>query len=105
LANKERQLRNAAEHSIRETRRDFDKRIDEIRSELRERGPEVVEKVESSLNELKRDLQNDFDAIHGSLDDELETRREQVREHPLLAVGIAVMGGIIVGMLLGKNKD
>jgi ElaB/YqjD/DUF883 family membrane-anchored ribosome-binding protein len=105
LANKENDSRRAAEQHIRETRRDFDKRIDEIRAELRERGPDAAEKVERSLNDLKKDLQNGFDDIHGEFDDELETRREQVREHPLLAVGIAVIGGVILGMLLGKSRD
>jgi len=36
---------------------------------------------------------------------ELETARKQVREHPLLAVGVPVMAGVIIGMLLGKSKD
>jgi len=106
LANKEKDLRSAAEKSLRETRRDFDKRIDEIRGELQGIGPEAVEKVEKSLNDLKKDLADGFDdVVHGRFDDDLETSRRQVREHPLLAVGIAVMGGVIVGMLLGKSKD
>ena len=105
LVNKEKDLRSAAERSLKETRRDFDKRIDEIRAELQEKGPEAVEKVERSLNDLKNDLQNGFDEAHSRLEDELESSIEQVREHPLLAVGIAVMGGVIVGMLLGKSKD
>lgn len=109
LANKEKDLRNAAERSLRETRRDFDKRIDEIRAELQEIGPEAVGKVERSLNDLKNDLKTELrtglDDVNGMFEDELESGRNQVREHPLLAVGVAVMAGVIVGMLLGKNKD
>src|SRR5271169_629223 len=105
LANKEKDLRSAAEKSLRETRRDFDKRIDEIRAELQEIGPEAVEKVERSLNDLKNDLRSGYDDVSSMFEDELESGREQVREHPLLAVGVAVMAGVIVGMLLGKNKD
>jgi vacuolar-type H+-ATPase subunit H len=105
LVNKEKDLRRAADRSIRETRRDFDKRIDEIRAELQKGGADAVEKVEKSLSELKEDLQSGFDDIQGSLEDELETGRKEVREHPLLAVGVAVMAGLVVGMLLGKSKD
>jgi ElaB/YqjD/DUF883 family membrane-anchored ribosome-binding protein len=106
LPNKEKDLRSAAERSLRETRKDFDKRIDEIRAELQEIGPEAVEKVERSLNDLKKDLEDGFDdVVHGRFDYDLETSRKQVREHPLLAVGIAVIGGVILGMLLGKSKD
>jgi len=102
LSDKEKDLRSAAERSIRETRKDFDKRIDEIMAELQHGGPGAVEKVGKSLNDLKEDLQS---SIHDKFEDELETGRREVREHPLLAVGIAVMAGVIVGMLLGKSKD
>jgi len=105
LVNKDKDLRRAADRSIRETRRDFDKRIDEIRAELQKGGAEAVEKAEKSLSDLKEDLQSGFDDIQGSLEDELEIGRKEVREHPLLAVGVAVMAGLIVGMLLGKSKD
>jgi len=105
MASKQNDLRSAAERTLRETRRDFDKRIDEIRAELKEKGPEAVERVESALNELKADLQSGFDEIHVSIDDELEAGRRQVREHPLLAVGVAVTAGVVIGMLLGKCRD
>lgn len=72
-------------------------------------GPGAAEKVERSLNDLKADLKNDlrsgYDEVNGRFEDEVENGRDQVREHPLLAVGVAVMAGVIVGMLLGKNKD
>jgi ElaB/YqjD/DUF883 family membrane-anchored ribosome-binding protein len=105
LANKEKDLRSAAERSLRETRRDFDKRIDEIRAELQEIGPEAVEKVERSLIDLKDDLRSGFEDVNVMFEDELETGRKQVREHPLFAVGVAVMAAVIIGMLLGKSKD
>lgn len=105
MASKQNDSRSAAERSLRETRRDFDKRIDEIRAELREKGPEAVVRVENALNELKGDLQSGFDEIHVRVDDELETGRKEVREHPLLAVGIAVTAGVVIGMLLGRRRD
>jgi ElaB/YqjD/DUF883 family membrane-anchored ribosome-binding protein len=105
LVNKEKNLRNAVEQSIEETRRDFGRRIEEIRSELQEGGPEALEKLEKSLNGLKDDLQSGFDDIHGKFDEELETGRREIREHPLLAVGIALSAGVVLGLLLGKRKD
>jgi len=104
LANREKDLRRGAERSLRHTRKDLEKRIDEIRAELEEIGPEAADKVGRSLNELKSDLQGGFDDANSKFEDDLETGRKEVREHPLLAVGVAVMAGVIVGMLLG-NKD
>ena len=54
---------------------------------------------------MKAELQKEFEAINDGVEEQLETGRRQVREHPFLAVGVAVMAGVIVGMLLGKNKD
>ncbi len=105
MAGKEKVTRDGAERSLREARRDFDKRIDQISAELKEKGPETVERVENALKELKLDLQSDFEEIHAMVDDELETGRKEVREHPLLAVGIAVTAGLVIGMLLGRRRD
>ena len=111
MVSKEKNLRNAAERYMRETRKDVDRRIDEIRAELKNKGPEAVEKAEKSLNELKEDLenrlqaglQNGFDEIQGKFEDEVEEGRREVREHPFLAVGVAVVAGLVLGMLLGKR--
>jgi ElaB/YqjD/DUF883 family membrane-anchored ribosome-binding protein len=113
MVSKEKDLRNAAERYVRETRRDIDRRIDEIRAELKAKGPEAVEKAEKSLNDLKEDLQNrlqaglqsGFDDIQGKFEDEVEAGRKEVREHPFLAVGVAIAAGLILGMLLGNRKD
>jgi ElaB/YqjD/DUF883 family membrane-anchored ribosome-binding protein len=109
LANNEKNLRSAADRSLRETRRDFDKRIDEIRAELKEKGPESVDKIERSLEDLRQDLKEDlqdgYGEIHDRLGDEVEYRRREVREHPLLAVGVAVTFGVLVGMIVRKSKN
>jgi len=105
MASKQKDSRSAAERTLRETRRDFNKRIDEIRAELKEKGPEAVKRVESALNELREDIQSGFDEIHVEVDEELETGRREVREHPLLAVGIAVTAGVVIGMLLERRRD
>jgi len=103
LANKEKDMKNAADRTLRETRRDFDKRIDEIRAELQAKGPGAVEKAERSLNDLKEDLRNGFDDVNSTLDDELESGREQVREHPLFAVGVDV--AVLMQVLPGTKTS
>jgi ElaB/YqjD/DUF883 family membrane-anchored ribosome-binding protein len=106
LASRDKDLRTAAERSIRETRKDFDKKIDEIRGDLKEGGTEAVQKAERALNELKEDLESSFGQIHERFEEGLETGRSTVREHPLLSVGIAVGVGVIIGMLLErKGRD
>jgi ElaB/YqjD/DUF883 family membrane-anchored ribosome-binding protein len=106
LINRNGDSRNAVERSLRETRKEFDRRVEEVRAELKEIVPEAAEKVEESLNDLKKDLVKGFDnMLHGRFEENLETGREKIREHPLLTVGIAVAGGVLVGMLLGKSKD
>ncbi len=105
MVNKERNLRRATEKSIEGTRRDIDKRVDEIKGELEAGGPEAVEGVLRSLSGLKEELQTRFDDIQGMFEGELETGRKEIREHPLLAVSVAVAAGVIVGLLLGKKED
>jgi ElaB/YqjD/DUF883 family membrane-anchored ribosome-binding protein len=105
MATKKKDSTRVASRSTGDARRDFDTRIDEIRAELKERGPEAVERVENALLDLKEDLQSNFDEMHGKLEDELEAGRREVRDHPLLSVGVAVTVGVVFGMLLGKCRD
>ena len=106
MAKKEKDLRGAAEHSIRETQKDIEKRIDEIRADLKDRGPEAVARIENALTDLREQLQNRFEYIHESFEDKLEMGRKEVREHPLLAIGVALTLGVMIGMLLErKGKD
>ena len=96
LAKREKDSRATAERSISETRKDLEKRIDETRADLKEKGPKAVEKVEKSLSDLKEDLENSFGDVHDRFGDKLETVVREVQEHPLLAVGFAV---VVVGCL------
>lgn len=99
MANRARVL-DAADESIREFREDFDRRIDEIRAELKERGPEAVGDVDRSLDDLKEDMQEGFTEVRERFEDRLEIGRREIRVHPLLAVGFAVAVGAVVGALL-----
>ena len=106
MAKKEKDLRGAAEHSLRETQKDIERRIDEIRADLKDKGPEAVARIENALTDLREQLQNRFEYFHESFEDKLEMGRKEVREHPLLAIGVALTLGVMIGMLLDrKSKD
>lgn len=110
MAKSAKSSRADADRTIRETQKEFEKRIDAIRTELKEKSPEMVEK---SLNDLKAGFEDRFgdmletiENAHESLDDALETGRATIKERPLLAVGVAVLVGVMIGMLVGrKGKD
>jgi ElaB/YqjD/DUF883 family membrane-anchored ribosome-binding protein len=111
MANSSRNSINDAERLIRETRRDFDERIDAVRKELREKGPEAIETAERSLGDLKAgfesrlsDVREGIDGVHESFDDAVETGRSSIQERPLIAVGIALAAGVMIGMILGRKK-
>jgi ElaB/YqjD/DUF883 family membrane-anchored ribosome-binding protein len=104
LVNKQSNLRSAIEQSIEETRRDFDVRMEEIKADLKESGPEGAESVETALAGLKRELQSGFDEIQKMFDGEIKTSRREIRAHPLAAVGIAVAAGVVIGLLMGDRR-
>jgi ElaB/YqjD/DUF883 family membrane-anchored ribosome-binding protein len=97
-----------AERAVQEMQKEFEKRIDAIRTELKEKGPEAVEK---SLGELKTgfegrldDVRESIENARESLDDVLETGRTTIQERPLMAVGVAVAVGVVIGLLLGRKS-
>ncbi len=105
MSQRERHSRSAAERSLREARRDFDRRIDEIRAELREKGPE---KTDKSLMDLKADLEDTLSEARESLesaresyDDALKIGRATIQEQPLTSVGVALAVGVVIGLLFG----
>jgi ElaB/YqjD/DUF883 family membrane-anchored ribosome-binding protein len=95
-----------AEASLDDIRRDLDKKIDQIRVSLREKGPEAAGAIEESLDALRSNMESRLSDFHASIDDQLEIGRKQIRKQPLMAVGVAVLVGVVVGMLLGRKcKD
>jgi len=101
-----REMRSSAtERSLREARRDFDKRIDAIMAELKEKGPEAADQ---SLRDLKADLEDtlseareSLESARESFDDALRTGRATIQEQPLTAVGVALAVGVVIGLLFG----
>jgi hypothetical protein len=84
-----------------ELKREFERRIREIRTELREgaRGApadEHVDYLRKDLGDLSLDLRQ-------LLDDALEPGRDIIRERPFLALGLALGVGVLFGVLLGRK--
>jgi ElaB/YqjD/DUF883 family membrane-anchored ribosome-binding protein len=106
LSKRDKDFEARAEASLGEIRRDLDKKIDQIKAELKEKGPEAAEAIEKSLDALKADLEGKLSDIHQSIDDQLEVGRREIRKQPLMAVGVAALVGVVVGVLLGRKcKD
>jgi ElaB/YqjD/DUF883 family membrane-anchored ribosome-binding protein len=96
---------------MKDMQRDFDKRIDAIRTELKEKGPEAAESIERSLSDLRTgfedrlgDVRDSLDNAHERFDDAVETGRSTIQERPLMAVGVAVGVGLLVGLIFGRRS-
>ena len=87
-------------------RKDLDKKIDQIKAELKEKGPQASEAIEKSLDALKAELESRLSDVHASIDDQLEVGRREIKKQPLMAVAIAALVGLVAGMLLARKcKD
>jgi ElaB/YqjD/DUF883 family membrane-anchored ribosome-binding protein len=110
MAKSARDSRNDADRIVNELRADLEKSIDSIRTELREKGPEAVEAAEKSLGDLKTgfenrlsDMRDGIDDAHESFDDAVETGRTRIQERPLMAVGVALAAGVVIGLIFGRR--
>lgn len=83
-----------------ELKREFERRVEEIRSQLGERRH-----VESddSVDYLKNDLGRIVSDLRLLLNESVEPGREMIRERPFLALGIALGVGVLVGVILGRK--
>jgi ElaB/YqjD/DUF883 family membrane-anchored ribosome-binding protein len=115
MANNVSNSRTNVERAVREMQKDLDKGIDAIRTELKElkeKGPEAEEAVERSLSDLKEgfedrlsDIHDSFDNAREGFDDAVETGRSTIQERPLMAVGIALALGVVIGLTLGRRNS
>jgi ElaB/YqjD/DUF883 family membrane-anchored ribosome-binding protein len=111
MARSARNSRAELEIVVRDMQRDFDKRIDGIRSELKTKGPEAAEAIESSLSDLRTGfderlsyMRDSLDNAHQRFDDTVETGRATIQERPLMAVGVAVGVGVLIGLIFGRRS-
>jgi ElaB/YqjD/DUF883 family membrane-anchored ribosome-binding protein len=111
MAKTRRNSRTEAESAVNDLQKDLDTRVEMIRTELMEKGPEAAAAVEKSLNDLKDGFEARFDSLRDSidearesLDDAVESGRTTIRDQPLMAVGIAVAAGVVIGLLFGRKS-
>ncbi len=114
MANSLRNSEMNTERAVREMQKDVEKRIDAIKTELMEKGPQAEEAIERSLSDLRTGFEDRLDSMRESLDntregfdDAVETGRSTIQERPLMAVGVALAAGIAIGLIFGRrnNKD
>ena len=104
LAKQERDSSTVVEESLKRIRRDLDRRIDEIKGDLREKEPKSVKEFEEILDGLREDVDSRMGEARESVDEQLEMGRKEIKKHPLIAVSIAVLVGLIIGMLFGRDS-
>jgi ElaB/YqjD/DUF883 family membrane-anchored ribosome-binding protein len=113
MANSASNSRRDTEKAVKDIKRDLDRRIDAITTELKEKGPEGIEAAERSLGDLKAgfeqrltDMRETIDDAHERFDGAVETGRTTIQERPLMAVGIALAAGVAIGLIFGRrNKN
>jgi ElaB/YqjD/DUF883 family membrane-anchored ribosome-binding protein len=93
--------------SIKELKRDFERRIEDIRAEA---GEGVSGAVDESIDFLKKELEQGLSSLRRQIDETVEPGREAIRERPFSSMGAALGAGVIAGVLLGvflgrKSKD
>jgi ElaB/YqjD/DUF883 family membrane-anchored ribosome-binding protein len=99
-----------AENAMERLQKDFEKRIDVIREDLK-KGPEAAESVERSLFDLKAgfedrlgDVRESFENARDSFDDAVGKGRSAIKDRPIAAVGIAVVVGVVIGLIFGRTS-
>jgi ElaB/YqjD/DUF883 family membrane-anchored ribosome-binding protein len=109
MANTQRNSRADAQYALKDLQRDFDKKFDAIRAELK-KGPEAAEDVEKSLFELKTVIEDRIGQMRDSVqnaresfDGAIENGRSTIKDRPLLAVGAAVGVGVLLGLIIGRR--
>jgi ElaB/YqjD/DUF883 family membrane-anchored ribosome-binding protein len=90
-----------AERVLKDTRKDFERRIEKIRNKMTEKGPEAAETL---LDDLSSDLETRLSDTRDALDESVETGRRTIQENPLMAIGAALLVGIIIGAVLGRKS-
>ena len=92
---------------MRELKKDFDRRIHELQTEVVEGGSSAVQ---DSVDFLRNELEQRLSDLRKQVDESVEPGREAIREKPFASVGAALGAGVIAGVLLGlflgrKSED
>jgi ElaB/YqjD/DUF883 family membrane-anchored ribosome-binding protein len=93
--------------SLRELKRDFDRRVHDLEAGVVEG---TTGAVQDSVEYLRTELEQRLGDLSKQIDKSIEPGREAIRERPLSSMGAALGAGIVAGVLLGiflgrKSKD
>jgi ElaB/YqjD/DUF883 family membrane-anchored ribosome-binding protein len=95
------------DESLRELKKDFDRRIHDLQTEVVEGSSTAVQE---SVDFLRNELEQRLSDLRKQVDESVEPGREAIREKPVASVGAALGAGVIAGVLLGlflgrKSED
>jgi len=97
----------STEESLKELKRDFDRRIHDLQTDVAEGGSTAVQE---SVDFLKNELEQRLSDLRRQVDESVEPGRDAIREKPFSSVGVALGAGVVAGVLLGyfltrKSED
>jgi ElaB/YqjD/DUF883 family membrane-anchored ribosome-binding protein len=95
------------DESLRDLKKDFDRRIHDLQTEVTEGGSTAVQE---SVDFLRNELDQRLSDLRKQVDESVEPGREAIRERPFASVGVALGAGVVAGVLLGiflmrKSED
>ena len=64
-----------------------------------------AEKIEVSVKDLKNDMDKRLIDLKGQLDALQERAAQKITDQPLLALGVAFLAGMALGVLLSRSGD
>ncbi len=82
-------------------KKDFDRRIHDLETEVVEGGSSASTAVQESIDFLRNELEQRLEVLGKQIDESVEPGREAIRQKPLSSVGAALGAGIVAGVLLG----
>ena len=91
----------SADAAFRELKKDFDRRIHDLETEVVEGGSSASGAVQESIDFLRNELEQRLSALGKQIDESVEPGREAIRQKPLSSVGAALGAGVVAGVLLG----
>jgi ElaB/YqjD/DUF883 family membrane-anchored ribosome-binding protein len=98
LASRTKDESHETRDSIKELKRDFERRVNDIQADIAE-GHEGM--AEEALAALGKELQGRIDNLREQVDESFESSRDAIRSKPITALGAAVATGVVAGLLLG----
>jgi ElaB/YqjD/DUF883 family membrane-anchored ribosome-binding protein len=88
----------ATNDSMKELRREFERRIPDIQADI-ESGQTGM--AEEAIAALRKEFEQRMLEIRDQIDESFEPGRDAIRERPIASVGVAIGLGITAGVLFG----